>query len=110
MLLDKNARESYTARRSFHKAGLPRRVCVPLGAVQTRLRMIPGVPRFYGVGSSRDLGIIGPHFELELHVGLVVLLVLVPVIPGGEFIVRVGLTRGKERARVYSFLPSRRKP
>ena len=62
-------------------------------------------------GRSRDLGIgIGLHFELELHVGLVVLLVLVPVILGGEFIVRVGLTRGKERARVYSFLPSHRKP
>ena len=53
---------------------------------------------------------VGKCFELELHVGLVVLLVLVPVILGGEFIVRVGLTRGKERARVYSFLPSRRKP
>ena len=34
---------------------------------------------------------IGLHFELELHVGLVVLLVLVPVILGGELIVRVGL-------------------
>ena len=43
-------------------------------------------------GRSRDLGIgIGLHFELELHVGLVVLLVLVPVILGGELIVRVGL-------------------
>ena len=62
--------------------------------------MIPGVPRFY-------------HFELELHVGLVVLLVLVPVILGGEFIVRVGLISSyfPQGARgAYSFLPSRRKP
>ena len=34
---------------------------------------------------------VGKCFELELHVGLVVLLVLVPVILGGELIVRVGL-------------------
>ena len=55
MYYNKHAREPYTARRSFHKAGLPRRVCVPLGAVQTRLRMIPGVPRFYGVSCARCL-------------------------------------------------------
>ena len=59
-------------------------------------------------GRSRDLGIgIGLHFELELHVGLVVLLVLVPVILGGELIVRVGLisshsqTSGSERIVFY---------
>ena len=65
-------------------------------------------------GRSRDLGIgIGLHFELELHVGLVVLLVLVPVILGGELIVRVGLISSHSqtsRERAYSFLPSRRKP
>ena len=73
------------------------------GAVNGGIRPVAARPQPIGIG-------IGPHFELELHVGLVVLLVLVPVILEGEFIVRVGLTRGKERARVYSFLPSRRKP
>ena len=50
---------------------------------------------------------VGKCFELELHVGLVVLLVLVPVILGGELIVRVGLisshsqTSGSERIVFY---------